>query len=542
MFRRCLIGSLLLTAAESSSQLLKGKEVELQQLSPRKIADILDTYIVGQDEGKRAVAVALRNRWRRKQLADEDMKREVMPKNILLIGPTGVGKTEISRRMARITDAPFLKVEATKYTEVGFKGKDVEGIIEDLYMNAKVKAKKLLSAQREAEAEAMAIDIVYSNWMARRRLSQLDHAVRNAPPEATVDGGEATAAPAAAATKSKGRRRKKKGDGAAEDDAAAKAAAGSEEAQQQPASSPSPPATPEVDDSLEAFRSQYKTTFKDDMVTVELTAPAPQVPKGFPSSLQGAGDIQWLGALVGMGGDDQKKVKTTVSKRVEDAVPLAKQEALDKLIDENQVKELARMLAQEEGVVFIDEIDKVVAEANGPSSDVSSTGVQQDLLPLVEGSQVTLKDGTVIDTTNVLFICSGAFHTVKTSDMLAELQGRLPVRVELKPLKEKEFRRILTEPKFNLLQQQRELLKTEGMDVVFTEDGIDELAKVTCTVNSQGQNIGARRLNTILERVMDTYSFQCEDYEGQTVTVDAAAVREATEKLVKNMDLAKYLL
>lgn len=550
MFRRALVSSLLRCAAAAASSntdtnsLLKSREGELEHLSPRKISEILDTYIVGQSEGKRAVAIALRNRWRRRQLQDEDLRHEVMPKNILLIGPTGVGKTEISRRMARITDAPFIKVEATKYTEVGFKGKDVEGIIEDLYANAKVKAKNALSLQREAEAEAMGIDTVYTNWMARRQMNKLGKGPRDqpAPPsEAEKDEPASSEAPPKKISKRRGKKKPQEEEavpnaaGEAQEDSESVSSTGEDP----PATATSPPA-PVEEISLAYFRDHYATEFKDDIVTIEITSPS-QPQKMYPG-LQGASsDMQWIGSLVGLD-QELKKAKTTVRKRVAEAVPLAKQEALDKLIDDNQVKALARVLAEEEGVVFIDEIDKVVTEANSQSADISSTGVQQDLLPLVEGSSVTLKDGTVIQTDNILFICSGAFQVVKTSDMLAELQGRLPVRVELKALTESDFVRILTEPKFNLLEQQREMMKTENIEVVFTEDGIKEMARVTCKTNMQGQNIGARRLYTVLERVMDIYSFECDDYVGKTVEINAAVVRENTEKLMKNMDLAKYLL
>lgn len=574
----------------SPQDLLKGRENELADLSPRRIADILDNYIVGQSNGKRAVAIALRNRWRRKQLQDESLRKEVVPKNILLIGPTGVGKTEISRRMARITDAPFVKVEATKYTEVGFKGKDVEGIIEDLYANAKIKAKRALSAQRDAEAEAMGIDIVYSNWMARRHMYKLEEALQNAVPgvkwnsenEEAQKGGSTSNTSMSSSPKKggkKGRKSKKTGSTEAagaissEDSSVTSSVSVTSTPPSESGSSPTDEeevkegaatttsneemneatssASTNVDESsLEYFRQHYKTKFKDDLVTIEVTTLPSSNGGGnsfkLPSSFHGnaASDIQWIGALVGGldGSGEMKRPKTTVTKTVADAVPLAKQEALEKLIDDTQVKALARVLAEEEGVVFIDEIDKVVTEANSPNSDVSSTGVQQDLLPLVEGSSVTLKDGTVIQTDNVLFICSGAFHMVKTSDMLAELQGRLPVRVELTPLTEKDFYKILTEPKYNLLEQQRALMKTEGVEVVFTEGGIRELARVTCVSNTQGQNIGARRLHTVLERVMDTYSFNCDEYAGGKVEITAAVVKEKTEKMTKNMDLAKYLL
>lgn len=535
MFRRVLspASAVLLSAAagggvpvpatdNSNDKLIAKRNSELDDLSPKKIAEVLATYIVGQDEGKKAVAIALRNRWRRKQLTDEELQKEVMPKNILLIGPTGVGKTEISRRMARITDAPFVKVEATKYTEVGFKGKDVETIIEDLYSNAKIKAKKAISAERSQEAESMAVDTVFSNWTARRHMDKLDEALRHAR---AVKEAEENEEGEEGATAKKGKKSKKKKKGEEENKEGSKE--GGEEAKEE-----------EV--TLEDFRQHYNTKYKDDLVTIELTN-STAAPK-MPSNLQNAaGDIQWISALVGMD-QEQKRSKLTVTKKISEAIPLAKQEALEKLIDDGQVRALARTLAEEEGVVFIDEIDKVVTEANSPNSDVSSTGVQQDLLPLVEGSSVTLKDGTVINTDNVLFICSGAFHMVKTSDMLAELQGRLPVRVELKALKEEDFVRILTEPKFNLLEQQKQMMKTERVTVSFTEDGIRQIAKVTATTNAQGQNIGARRLHTVMEHIMDKYSFNCEDYENKEVAVDAASVKESTDKLMKNMDLAKYLL
>lgn len=600
MFRRVLHRSVCLLASSStgnarsakdenlsSPDLLKGRENELARLSPRCIADILDNYIVGQSDGKRAVAIALRNRWRRKQLSDESLRKEVMPKNILLIGPTGVGKTEISRRMARITDAPFIKVEATKYTEVGFKGKDVEGIIEDLYTNAKIKAKRALSTQREAEAESMAIDIVYSNWITRRHMHKLDEALRNAVPgvkydnddEETTKGDNGASSPASSSSKKSGKKGRKSKKAELDDPSASVSSV------EEPASSSSSSASPSsqaesstlsseaevkeetitssqdeqdkdssvfsgTDEStLDYFRQHYMTKFKDDLVTIELSAPSSnnanpsfKLPSSFQSS--SASDIQWIGTLVGGldGSGETRRQKTRVTKKVIDAIPLAKQEALEKLIDDTQIKALARILAEEEGVVFIDEIDKVVTEANSPNSDVSSTGVQQDLLPLVEGSSVTLKDGTVIQTDNVLFICSGAFHMAKTSDMLAELQGRLPVRVELTALSEKDFYKILTEPKFNLLEQQQALMKTEGIDLVFTEDGTKELARVTCVSNTQGQNIGARRLHTVLERVMDAYSFNCDEYAGRKVEITASVVKEKTEKMLKNADLAKYLL
>ncbi|RNF03510.1 heat shock protein [Trypanosoma rangeli] len=482
-FSWCRLCSSTLSAtsplAPDVAAVAKAQSAQLDGMSPRKIVSILDTYIVGQSDGKRAVAISLRNRWRRRQVKDQDMRRDILPKNILLVGPTGVGKTEISRRMARITDAPFVKVEATKYTEVGFKGKDVETIIEDLYMNAKTKAKRRLEAERVEEALAMALDVVYGSWATRRRAS----------------GG---------------------GRGENHEDEDERRA-------------------PFTEVTLEEFKAKYKTEFKDDTVTVDV-APPP-----LKSNRQGwsKADLELAGLF---GSPPEMRLKTRVTKRVEEAVPLVMQDMLDRLLDETQVSTLARTLAEDDGVVFIDEIDKVVTDISNNDADVSSTGVQQDLLPLIEGSDVTLKDGTQISTDNILFICSGAFHLAKTSDMIAELQGRLPVRVELQALKEEDMRRILREPKYNLLRQQKELMKTEDVDVEFTEDAIDELARVVTTVNANGQNIGARRLHTVIERVMDEYSFNCQDYEGKKVVIDAKVVKDATSTLHKNIDLAKYLL
>ncbi|EAN95187.1 heat shock protein HslVU, ATPase subunit HslU, putative [Trypanosoma cruzi] len=459
----------------------KAQSAQLDGLSPRKIVSILDTYIIGQSEGKRAVAISLRNRWRRRQVKDKELRRDILPKNILLVGPTGVGKTEISRRMAKITDAPFVKVEATKYTEVGFKGKDVDSIIEDLYMNAKTKAKRRLEAERAEEALAMTLDVVYGSWATRRRASGGD--ARSKYDEDGEDGGRA----------------------------------------------------PFTDVTLEEFKAKYKTEFKDDLVTVDIVPPPPKHNRQGWSKAEM--DIAGL-----FGSASEVRLKTRVTKRVEEAVPLVLQDILERLLDETQISTLARTLAEDDGVVFIDEIDKVVTDAANNDADVSSTGVQQDLLPLIEGSDVTLKDGTQISTDNILFICSGAFHLAKTSDMIAELQGRLPVRVELQALKEEDMRRILREPKFNLLLQQKELMKTEKVDIEFTEDAVDELARVVTTVNANGQNIGARRLHTVIERVMDKYSFNCQDYEDKKVVIDANVVKEATSTLHTNIDLAKYLL
>lgn len=430
---------------------------EVDSLTPKAIVGILDSHIVGQNGAKRAVAISLRNRWRRKQITDAGLQRDIVPKNILMVGPTGVGKTEIARRMAKLTDAPFVKVEATKYTEVGFKGKDVDSIIEDLYTNAKSKARRKMEKERDLEATKMANEVVFS-------------AVLNQCPQFSTL-------------------------------------------------------------SLDDFVSQIDSQLAKVVVTIDVTITSPE-----KQQRVGMQSVELFF------GSEKRKIKQPVSKPVPEAVQLAKIEALNKLIDDTQVNALAKSLTEEDGIVFIDEIDKVCSDQSNRDANVSDLGVQQDLLPIIEGSNVSVKDGTTIATDNILFICSGAFHVAKPSDMIAELQGRLPVRVELGTLNEKEFQRILVEPKFNLLEQQKALMKTEKIAVEFTESGINALARVTSNVNSNSQNIGARRLHTIIERVMDDYSFNCDKYEGTSVVIDDLKVMEATKSLVKNIDLAKFLL
>lgn len=451
--RRC-------AAAAAAGAATPAGDKSVHDFTPRQVVDILDNFVVGQRAAKRAVSVALRNRWRRAHLEDKVLQADVMPKNILMIGPTGVGKTEIARRMARVTDAPFVKVEATKYTEVGFKGKDVETIIEDLYSAAKNKARQRLEKQRDAEAEAMAHEVILNS-------------LRKLPSFATLTAEEM-------ATKLQ--------------------------------------------------------TDEFDTVTVNV---ARTVQAQQPPELGGGGRTMGMDVLGSLfGGGERREL---VTKPVKEALEVAKAEAFKKLVSNEMTTELAKRLAQEEGIVFIDEIDKVVSKGD-ENADVSSTGVQQDLLPLVEGSNVTTKDGTTISTDTILFVCSGAFHVVKPSDMIAELQGRLPVRVELQALTEAEFKRILLEPKYNLLRQQRALLAVEDIDIDFTDDGIDAIAEVATRVNTNAQNIGARRLHTVIERVMDEPSFQCDDHKGEKLAVNRARVEAATKDMVKNLELSRYLL
>ena len=438
------------------------------ELTPKKVVEILDNYIVGQKDAKRAVAVALRNRWRRSELKDLELKNDVVPKNILMVGPTGVGKTEIARRMAKLTDAPFLKVEATKYTEVGFKGKDVESIIEELYTASKHKARSRLEREKDTEATQMARDLIW-----------------NAVTKTVAAYSELT---------------------------------------------------------FEQFLEKLEAGVLDDVVVPVQTTVAPdptqQMGGGNPFGIPGI-ILQSAGGEFGFGPKGQRQ---TLLRPVPEALKLAKNESFGKMIDDSHVAASAKKICEEEGIVFLDEIDKVVADAKTASSDASSLGVQQDLLPLVEGSNVTMKDGSVIATENILFICSGAFHVVKPSDMIAELQGRLPVRVELKALTEEEFRRILTEPKFNLLRQQKALLETEGVELEFDESGISSLANTATVINQSAQNIGARRLQTIIEKVLEDVSFEVDNYIGKKTVVNKEWVDKSTDKLKTNVDLAKYLL
>jgi len=419
----------------------------------------LDRYIVGQADAKRAVAVALRNRWRRHQVA-EDMREEIAPKNILMIGPTGVGKTEISRRLAKLVDAPFVKVEATKFTEVGFHGRDVDSIIEDLYKVALSQAKQSLQKKFESEAQAKAED---------RILQAL----------------------AGAST---------------------------------------------------SFREHLRSGSLNDLeIMIEI-----QEKKEPPKQTAGGGQEGYtialdIPALMGMSGRRPKLVKKTM--KIKDAMPIVLQEELDKLVEGADVSKEALRACEEDGIVVIDEIDKIVTPASGyKGHQASAEGVQQDLLPLVEGTTVTTKNNVQIKTDKILFICSGAFHSVKPSDMLAELQGRLPIRVELKPLLEKDFYRIITEPRYNLIRQHEAMLATEGVTLNVTDDAKWEIAKIAAHVNTTVQNIGARRLITITEKVLEDISFDAPDKKGETFTVDASYVKKTVDSMVQKVDIKKFLL
>ncbi len=443
----------------------KDKETsKVSALSPREIVSELDRYVIGQKDAKKAVAVALRNRWRRQALSDE-MKDEVLPKNILMIGPTGVGKTEISRRLSKLAEAPFIKVEATRFTEVGYVGRDVEQIIRDLIEIAiameREKKRKEVKAKAELKAEEKVLDALVGNK-------------------------------ASVATRESFRKRLRTGD----------LDNNEIEIEVQNTSNP-----------LQSF----------------------EIP-GMPSGNVGMVN---LGDILGksMGNKKGKKKKMTVK---ESHDILVAQES-DKMIEEDKIITEAKKATEENGIVFLDEIDKVSARSDRVGGDVSREGVQRDLLPLIEGTTVSTKHGP-IKTDHILFIASGAFQLAKPSDLLPELQGRLPIRVELNALKEEDFKRILKEPDNSLIKQYKELLKTENVNLEFTDDGIDMLAKISAEVNSSVENIGARRLHTIIEKVLDDISFNATDRAGETITIDQKYVQDNLGNLVKDTDLSKFIL
>jgi len=434
----------------------------MTEFSPREIVSELDRFIVGQDEAKRAVAVALRNRWRRRRVPD-DLCDEVTPKNILMIGPTGVGKTEIARRLARLAQAPFLKVEATKFTEVGYVGRDVDQIIRDLVESAiqmvREKRRTGVRARAESAAEERILD--------------------------ALTGPGSTAA-------------------------------------------------------RESFRKKLRAGELDDKdIELTLADGGPAMPMldipGQPGSQMGLLNI---GEMFGKAfGGRTKTHKTTVAGAW---APLIAEEG-DKLVDQDALTTEALELTENQGIVFLDEIDKVASSRERQGADVSREGVQRDLLPLIEGTTVSTKYGPV-KTDHILFIASGAFHVAKPSDLLPELQGRLPIRVELKALSRQDMRRILTEPEANLVRQHQALLLTENVTLTFTEDALDAIADAAVAVNSAVENIGARRLQTILEKVMEEISFTAADRTGETISIDAAYVEARIGDLARNADLSKFIL
>ena len=435
----------------------------MTDFSPREIVSELDRFIVGQKQAKRAVAIALRNRWRRLRL-EGPMRDEVMPKNILMIGPTGCGKTEISRRLAKLANAPFLKVEATKFTEVGYVGRDVEQIIRDLVEIAiamvKQEKRKALNARAQLAAEERLLDALVG-----------------------------------------------------------------------------PSASPATRDT---FRKRLRDgELADKEIEIEMTQPSSGLPMfELPNMPGGTIGAVSLGDIFGKGFGKQAKLRRTL---VKDAYePLIAEES-DKLMDQDQIVQEAIREVENNGIVFLDEIDKICGREGRMGADVSREGVQRDLLPLIEGTTVSTKHGAV-KTDHVLFIASGAFHAAKPSDLLPELQGRLPIRVELSPLNEDDFRRILVETEASLIKQYEALMQTEGVTVAFTPDGVNAIAKIAVQVNSSVENIGARRLQTVMERVLDEVSFTAPDRFGETIKIDADFVEKNIGDLARNADLSRFIL
>ena len=450
-------------------------------LTPRKTVEELDRYIVGQDGAKRAVAIALRNRWRRQQLPPE-MREEIAPKNIIMIGPTGVGKTEIARRLAKLTGSPFLKIEASKFTEVGYVGRDVESIVRDLTELAIQMVRDERERQVRAEAERAA----------RERLLEL-----LLPSSATTPRRPAFV-------------------GSAE---------------------------PEEDESRKDTRAKLARLLDEGRLEereVEVDVKQQNFPSFEIFTNQGVEEmgVNLKDMLPGMFGGRTRRQKMKVS----DAREVLIVEEAQKLVDQNSVNREALERLEQNGIVFLDEIDKIAGrESSAQGPDVSREGVQRDLLPIIEGTTVNTKYG-MVRTDHILFIAAGAFHVAKPSDLIPELQGRFPIRVELSALSESDFARILREPRNSLTRQYRDLLSTENVTLTFTDDAIDEIARIAVEVNDRTENIGARRLQTILERVLEDLSFDADQRSGETVTVDDRYVRDHVGDIVKDDDLSRYIL
>jgi ATP-dependent HslUV protease ATP-binding subunit HslU len=449
--------------------------VSMSEMTPREIVQELDKHIVGQAAAKRAVAIALRNRWRRMQVEDESLRGEITPKNILMIGPTGVGKTEIARRLARLANAPFIKVEATKFTEVGYVGRDVDSIIRDL-MDTAFKMTRLEEMQKVHQRAADAAEDRVLNALL--------------PPAREVGfavGAETT----------------KPDDGAAR----------------------------------QRFRKMLREGALDDKeIEIEISTPAMGVEIFAPPGMEEM-TSQLQGLFQNMGGRRSKPRKL----HIRDARKLLTEEEAARLVNDDDIKTKALARVEQNGIVFIDELDKIVGRSETRGPDVSREGVQRDLLPLIEGCTVSTKHGQV-KSDHILFIASGAFHLARPSDLIPELQGRLPIRVELDPLTAEDFVRILTDTEACLTTQYAALLQTEGVTLKFSPDGVRRIAEVAFQVNERTENIGARRLHTVMERLLETVSFEAADKSGETVTVDAAYVDAHLAGLVGDEDLARYIL
>ena len=435
----------------------------LNNLTPKQIVKELDRFIIGQEEAKKSVAIALRNRWRHQQLTD-DIKDEIYPKNLLMIGPTGVGKTEISRRLSKLAKAPFLKVEATKFTEVGYVGRDVDQIIRDLLENAIILVKQEMSKSLYEKAKGEAENVVLKY----------------------IAGEEAR------------------------------------------------------ESTIELFRKKLRDGLLDEKeVEIEVFEKSNSLPMvDLPGAQSGSMGIMNLSDIFGKNFGSLKKKKKL---KVKESHKILIDQEMEKLLDDEVIQKDAKTRVEQSGIVFIDEIDKVCTNSTSKSAEVSREGVQRDLLPLIEGTIVSTKYGP-IKTDQILFICSGAFHLSKPSDLLPELQGRLPIRVQLSPLKKEHFKRILTDTDNSLTKQYIELIKTEGVELIFSDDGIEKICSLAEDVNFNIENIGARRLHTILEKVLENISFNAPDLKGKTVVIDSKLVEKHIGSLSKTADLRKYVL
>ena len=466
------------------------KEVKKDQekfLTPKEIVKELDKYIVGQHEAKKAVAIALRNRWRRQRLPEE-MRDEVAPKNIIMIGPTGVGKTEIARRLAKLVKAPFIKVEATKFTEVGYVGRDVESIIRDLVeiavtMVKEEKMEAVMERARELAYDRLAEIMVPEPKPSQQSIQSLFD-VFLSPQKAQAPDFE----------KEQSR--------------------------------------------LRDERNRIKKLLKEGKLDNEVVEIAVTVETPGVNVIGIGGDLANIQDMLSSIFPKPKKMRKM---KVKEALRYLTQEEAQKLIDMDEVIREAIDRVENQGIVFIDEIDKVAAKSGGRGPDVSREGVQRDLLPIVEGSKISTKYG-LVRTDHILFIAAGAFHIAKPSDLLPELQGRFPIRVELKPLTKEDFVRILTEPKNALTKQYKALLETEGVEIEFTPDGIEEIARIAEEANTKAENIGARRLHTVIEKLLEEVSFNAPEMKGEKITIDQEYVRSKLEDIIENEDLTKYIL
>ncbi len=453
----------------------------MKELTPRKIVEELDKYIVGQKDAKRAVAIAIRNRWRRLQLSDE-LREEVMPKNIIMIGPTGVGKTEIARRIANLVKAPFLKVEASKYTEVGYHGRDVESMIRDIVEIAvnmvRTEQMEKVSEKAEMNAEERLLDLLLP-------LPEKKEEIK----EGKEEGAEKETA-----------------------------------------------VIERQETTREKFRNKLRQGKLEDRMVEIKTQEKPIVMQGIIAGIEDIG-VDFQSVI-----EKMIPAKTQVKKTlISEARKILKQEEAEKLIDKDKVIKDALYRAENTGIIFIDELDKIASRESGHGPDISREGVQRDILPIVEGSTVVTRYG-MVKTDKMLFIAAGAFHVSKPSDLIPELQGRFPIRVELKDLGKEEFVRILTEPKNALIKQYTALLKTEKVNLQFKKDAIDEITDIAVKINKRSQSIGARRLHTVMEKLLEDVSFDAPDLNSKDIIVDAEYVRDKLKDIVKDEDLTKYIL